>query len=182
MPDVIKLKHGWNAEIHTTWEFTEDVVTKWDSLSAKYGDAGFFISYGWFKSWWIAFGKDEEPFVAVLKKDGETKAIFPLCTDGKNLKSMTNNHTCHYDFIVDTEDREGALYAFITLLQHVGNGTIDINDIPSSSVNVILIAKLLDANRVPFHLTKSPRTPWMNISGSWEEYFRSLPKGIRELV
>lgn len=184
--ELAHLPDGWKGVVYTDWDFPPDVIEAWDQLARSYGDKSIFINYEWFDSWWKAFGKGKNPFVTVLQKDGKIKAIFPLCTDDQlenRLTSMTNDHTCHYDFIVEPQARTDAISVFLKLFKYIApNNTIEIDYIPIDSDNMLSLVLKLRSNWMPVHAESHPQAPWTKVTGNWEQYCRSLPKGLKDTI
>jgi len=177
---IIRIKDGWTGYIYHEWSFPEEVIRGWGSITARYGDKGIFTSYGWFACWWNAFNHGEKPFVVVLQKNDVTKAIFPLCTYGNKLISMTNSHTCHYDFIIDPEVRDDAILYFIQILHRYASGRrMSFYYLEESSKNIQTFMQKLRHTRTPFHSYSDYWAPWMQIPADWDRYFDSLPGRLK---
>lgn len=180
LQSTVPLGKGWEGQVYREWNIPHEVIEQWDRIASQYGDKGIFINYGWFDCWWKAFGDGKSPFVVVLQKDGEIKAIFPLCTDGDHLSSMTNSHTCHYDFIVDTEIGDEAISYFIHVLQQCSSGKgVSFDYLDESSKNRQSIIQQLRRSRTPFHPYSQPWAPWMEISDIWSSFDNKLSSGMR---
>ena len=178
------LSNGWQGTVYRAWDFSQEVIDGWDDLVQYYGDIGVFISYGWFESWWKAFGKPLELFVVVLSKDGLTKAIFPCCIKSAPIKgikgdyiaSLTNDHTCHYDFIIDPEHRQMALSKFLKLLSMIRpHRQMYFECMPSAEGNISFFNKELHCKRMPVHVVSDPRTPWLDVSTNIDVLMVKLP-------
>jgi hypothetical protein len=182
-PTIIQINDGWTGYIYHEWSFPEEVIRRWESISAQYGDKGIFINYGWFDCWWNAFGNGEKPFIVVLQKDGETKAVIPLYTDGDHLKSMTNSHTCHYDFIVDPEMRSDAISHFIHILRQGARGKrVSFEYLEESGKNIQSFMRKLQQSITPFHPYTHSWSPWMLIPLDWDSYFESLTGRLKNSI
>lgn len=182
-----QLDDGWTGDIYYEWNFHKEIVEQWNRIASQYGDNGIFINYSWFDCWWKAFGDGKKPFVVVLQKDNEIKAVFPLYTDGDHLSSMTNSHTCHYDFIVDSEMRSEAISHLLHILQQ---GTrwkrVSLECTDESGENRQSLIRRLQISKAPFHIYSQPWAPWMEMPRDWENYVESLPgrlkNGIRRCI
>jgi CelD/BcsL family acetyltransferase involved in cellulose biosynthesis len=187
IPGHVPLSGGWEGEIYRNWNFPPDVIESWNSLARNTGDLGLFLGYGWFKAFWQAFGKSRELFVVVLKKEGLIKAIFPCCMiagpeNGRwRVASLTNDHTCHYDFMIEPDVRQDAISSFIQLLRRVvPDREITFEYMPASGQNVISFIRGLHRDWIPVHMGHGPWAPWLEVSGDWDRFFGSLPRKLRE--
>lgn len=182
-PTRISYGNGWIGEIYHEWNFSQEIVEQWDRIASEYGDKGIFINYGWFDCWWKAFGHARKLFVVVLQKNGGTEAVFPLCTDGNNLTSITNAHTCHYDFIINPEIRQVAISMFIQLLEeNVPNAQMYYELMTFNGENVILYFNELGCRRIPHHAYSQPWAPFLEVTGNWTEFYEKLPGRLRNTI
>lgn len=190
IPDHILLSEGWEGEIYQKWSFPPEVIARWRSLAERQGDIGLFVSDGWFENWTDAFGKSEQPLVLVLKKRGETKAIFPCriqsASEGPGKRSvigsLTNDHTCHYDFVIDPEAREEALFYFIEILRRIASDESAFEYMPLAGENAVSFVRALRRDGSPVHVEEEPWAPWLSVSGDWDRFFDALPGRLRNTL
>jgi hypothetical protein len=173
--EYVSLSDGWKAAIYREWDFPSNVVEAWERLSGDSGDTGIFTSYAWFSNWWSAFGKTGELFVVVIMKDSEPKGIFPCRLNASStvdpqktgICSLTNDHSCHYDFIVDADDRHIILSEFVKLILLKSPKTQMYFDcLRIGSPNIQLLSELLSDARIPFHQYRQKWAPWMEIESN----------------
>jgi len=188
-PDHIQLSGGWEGDVYRSWDFPPDVVESWNSLARAAGDWGVFIGYGWFEAFWRAFSQGREPFVVVLKKEGKVKAVFPCCTmtgSGNDpqkdpVSSLTNDHTCHYDFLIEPELRQDAIGCFIELWRRIApDREITCEYMPAFGQNGISFVQGLHKARIPVHTDDGPWAPWLKMSGNWDQFWEALPRKRRD--
>lgn len=183
----ITLSEGWEAIIYREWEFPNEVIESWNSLVKYYGDIGIFISYGWFENWWKAFGKKGELFIVVLMKDKETKAIFPCSIKnnghGDYIASLTNDHTCHYDFVIEPAVRQLSLSRFVQVLQKTyPNARSYFEYMETQGDNFISLTNELRSKRISAHKGSDPWSPWLRVSGDWMEFYNQLPGRLKNTL
>ena len=188
---ALTMPGGWTAAIYQKWEFPPEVIEAWDGIARSYGDMGIFISYGWFASWWQAFGSNEKLFVVVLLKDGQTKAIFPCCLKtgtsdglrGEYISSLTNDHTCYYDFIIDPAVRPAVLSHFIHSLKKIyPDAQMYFEYMPTSNENATLLLTELNINRMPVHKYSEAWAPWTEVPGNITSFYAELPGRLRNTL
>lgn len=187
----ISLSGGWTGIVYYEWDFPGEVIEMWNSLASEYGDKGIFLSYDWFKNWWSAFGKEQDLLVVILKKSGIVKAIFPCCIrsaslenkQGKCVATLTNPHTCYFDFIISPDVRKEALSFFITLIQQTQPVLpIYLDFLPVAGQNITTFNSVLRNDRIPFYQSNKPCSPWLNVSGDWESYYSNLPGRLKNTI
>jgi hypothetical protein len=185
------LSDGWKAVIYREWDFPSEVIAAWDRMAGNSGDVGIFVSYGWFENWWKAFGKAGELFVVVILKDDGPKGIFPcrLKADPEHVHempgicSLTNDHTCHYDFLVDAEDNRSILSRFVQLiLLKYPKSQLYFDRVTTSSPNIKSLTQLLRDTRIPFHQYMQPRAPWTEIESDTKRLLARLPGRLRNTI
>ncbi|MFO0754197.1 MAG: GNAT family N-acetyltransferase [Thermodesulfovibrionales bacterium] len=186
-PASVPLPGGWAARIFTKWDFPPRVTGQWESILAAYGDLGVFIGPAWFGAWWSAFGAGKELFVVVLEREGRVLAVFPCCIPsgpgGETVSSLTNDHTCHYDFIIEPEVRHEALSVFLGFLKKAKPGAgIFLEYFPVSGSNGEPFFAGLQRAGIPSHRYGQPWAPRLEISGEWEEFRKTLPGRLKNAV
>lgn len=178
------LSDGWEGLIYHKWDFSQDIINEWDNLAEYYGDLGIFISYGWFESWWHAFGEGLDLCVIVLKKNGFVKAIFPCCIksvpikgiEGNYISSLTNDHTCHYDFIIHPEYRSSALSTLLKIFEKIHPGKLMYFEyMLTTESNISCLNNVLHCKKIPVHRSSMSRTPWIDVSNTIEDFMQRLP-------
>lgn len=188
IPATLSLSDGWVGHIYQHWNFPPEVIRSWRRLVLGYGDVSIFLSDGWFENWWNAFGGSDQLFVLVLTKNGEVKAIFPClikstsCNGMKRsvIGSITNDHTCHYDFVIDPDGREDALSHFIGALRRImSDAEVAFEYMPSSGENTVSYVSTLRRGRTPVHTSHGPWAPWIELSGDWNQFLEALPRKLR---
>ncbi|MBZ0155112.1 MAG: GNAT family N-acetyltransferase [Alphaproteobacteria bacterium] len=190
MPEKIynvPLRGGWVATVFTEWNFPPRVIGQWNSILEAYGDTRVFISPAWFERWWNAFGEGRELFVVVLEREGEVQAVFPCCitsdSDGEILSSLTNDHTCHFDFIVRPPVRREALAGFLELAGKVKPGLgMSLEYIPVSGCNGEALFSALRRTKTPSHRYSQPWAPRMEVRGEWDAFQKRIPGRLRNTL
>jgi CelD/BcsL family acetyltransferase involved in cellulose biosynthesis len=190
-PERIQLDKGWDAEIYRQWAFSQEVIERWNALAYTYGDTGVFLSHSWFDNWWKAFGKEGDLFTVLMIKDGEVKAIFPCYIKGasqnglKNyyIASLTNDHSCYYDFIIEPEATQIALQHFAQLLHKIyPNSQLLLEYINTTTADIISFARELRQNYMPVYEYNCPSAPYAEVSGSWEVFHDNLSSRLKNTL
>lgn len=187
----VGLGDGWEAHIYRQWSFPEHVLEAWHRLACEYGDAGIFIGPSWFETWWEAFGTDKALRVVVLEKYKCVEAIFPchvaLMGNGEKqrsqFRSLTNDHTCFYDFLIGADSRSEAMGKFLAMLPKLAHGqNCIVESLPSFSPNIPLLLGLMRERRIPAHSIQEACAPWLSVSGNWDEFLAGIPRKLRNTI
>jgi hypothetical protein len=153
-----------------------------------------FVGYDWFEIWLEAFGTGLELFVVVLKKHGETRAIFPCCVkppSGDNadafksdyISSLTNTHTYYYDFLISPGFRRDAISCFLELLHRVKPGMhMCFESLPSPGDNFTSLITELDNKKIPSSHYSQPWAPWVESSGEWTTFYNNLSGRLKNTI
>lgn len=167
----VELSDRWEATVYRQWSFPPELVSRWDALASAYGDAGVFLSHGAFSCWWNSFGGNAEPLVTVVSSRGEVRGIFPCqlvprtaSRHGGGIRSLTNNESPCFDFLVEEQGRRETLSCFLSAAQRLFPATgITIKKIPAASPNTRLLLDLLAQRRGCFCQSFGPSAPWLQI-------------------
>lgn len=187
----INLSDGWTGEVYHEWKFTGEVIEKWNSLAAEYGDKGIFLSYDWFENWWYVFGSEQELFVVILKKSGVIKAVFPCSISSpsqenrreKYITAISNSHTCYFDFVISPEVRKEALHHFLKLVYLTKpESSMFFDYLPSSGDTVTVFINVLKEAHIPFYKYSQPWAPLLNVLGDWKVYHSNLPGRLKNTI
>ncbi|HEX8949291.1 MAG TPA: GNAT family N-acetyltransferase [Dissulfurispiraceae bacterium] len=182
-PLHIHMHGGWDFSIYRTWDFPRDVVEKWDFLSLYHGDFDIFVNYHWFSLWWEAFGRRSGLFVAVLRNDGEIKAIFPCCSRYSSICSLTNIHSHYYDLLIEPEVRGEALSCFFELLRRIApRSQIYFEQLPMAGENAASLVSELQNSRTPFYRHSQPWAPWAERPVDWSLFLDGLSGRLRNTL
>ena len=147
------------------------------------GGVGVFLCYGWFEAFWDAFGEGHELFVVVLRSSGTMQAVFPCWRSNSSqeepvnstIGSLTNEHSCYYDFIVEPETRSEALSCFTGVLRQIApDHEVLLEYLSLSENNPEQLIRNLRHIGNPVHAYSQPWAPWIELSGNWETFHRSL--------
>jgi CelD/BcsL family acetyltransferase involved in cellulose biosynthesis len=186
-PERIGLSGEWQADVYRQWSFAEDVLVSWRRLARAAGDAGVFIGPGWFEAWVAAFSAEKQSFIVVLREAGDIRAILPFGLVARDaavgrydFSSLTNDHTCHYDFLIEPGQghRVGGpirlLLRRLTGVEEMAFGYLA----PDSNAHLIL-REVLSTSRTPAHEEQAPCAPFLELKGNWDGLLAQLPGRLR---
>jgi CelD/BcsL family acetyltransferase involved in cellulose biosynthesis len=180
----IQLGDGWMGTIYRQWNFPTDIVEAWEKLAHDYGDAGIFLSYGWFENWWKIFGNDKELYVIVLTTDDMINGIFPCeigSTNGsQEIAFLTNDHTFHNDLIINPQLGSAAVRKLLVLLSKTyPHAQLYLNCINTHDKGFAFITSELNRKRISYQTCCQAWGPWTDISCGIQEYQKRIPQKRR---
>jgi CelD/BcsL family acetyltransferase involved in cellulose biosynthesis len=155
----------------------------WDELMERAELDHPFLSHEWVRTWWECFGAGKELHIVLVRDGGELVGIAPLMRSDerryglrvRRLGSLYNPHTPRSGFIV-ARGAPGVVAAIwqhlfaarrdwdvLELCQHAG-GSTTLEELP----------ELAKADGFLTGLWQARGSPYLSISGTWDDYWRGL--------
>jgi CelD/BcsL family acetyltransferase involved in cellulose biosynthesis len=149
------------------------VSPEWDALADRTG-APPFLRPGWFDAWFAAFGKGS-PEVLAVRDAGRLVAVLPMQRRAGALVAPSNWHTPQFDAVAEP-GAEGELAAMLLgrRARHVTLAFVD----PAAPLVAALRAHGGAAGR-RLLLRTVERSPYLPISGNWDDFERARLSGDR---
>lgn len=69
----------------------DTLEAEWDALADLHQLP--FLRHAWFAAWWVSFAAGRELSVCTVRDGRDLVAAFPLCTSGRRLEPLANDHT-----------------------------------------------------------------------------------------
>jgi CelD/BcsL family acetyltransferase involved in cellulose biosynthesis len=178
-----------------------DVVTRhedfvklkpaWDSVLEKSAGNDVFLTFEWFDTWWLAFGKAKCPMVIVVKNGHDVAGIAPLAIcrtrfmglPVRMIGFMENDNSPHCDFIL-SRSPVNSIYSIVRYLKRstVNWDLICLRNIPKSSATCAVLADTLKRNRMLFAVEEGLHSPFIEIDRDWQTYFGSRSWKFRKVL
>lgn len=160
----------------------------WDKLLAESDNDVVFMTFEWFRFWWQAFGKDSEMRVLLVKDAEEIIAIVPLMIKKtkwrglpiRALSFMANYHSNRSGMIIGKKGGDiGA-----ALMSHLKERSAEFDMmqlyfIVNGSQTDLRIREGLAANRFRYCKLPGARSPYIPLSGNWDDYFHFRSRNFR---
>jgi len=176
-----------------------DVVTEpedFRALEAEWNDAvdraGLthpFLSHEWMRIWWESFGAGRALHVIVTRSGGRITAIAPFVretvrmygTPMRQIRMMQNDHTPRADVIV-AEDGDRAYRAIWRTLQQTRDrwDVLLLSALARESRTREIVAAFAGEARQSIGTWQSDASPYVELAGSWRDYYASLPGKFRQ--
>ncbi len=179
---TIALGNGLDVRVHREWDFAPSLIADWSALASQYGPEGIFLSPGYLREWWLAFGRTGQLAVLTVRRNGETQAILPCWTPARSkgpsiaLASLTNSHSSYYDFLARPEDAPALIAALPGILRTVFPGGVTRFDMLG---HARATPEQLDGELHRCHFPTASHTqtfnPYVPLRGSsWDAYMATL--------
>jgi CelD/BcsL family acetyltransferase involved in cellulose biosynthesis len=128
----------------------------------------------WFAAWWDAFGEGALTVFA-LEPRGEVTALLPLAEHGGRLRSPANWHTGEFGPVAGGRDDARAVFGAVF---EAGARSVELDMMAPDTAGVAREAAREAGWRVIERTVA--RSPWVDVTGSWEEYELSLSRQRRK--
>ena len=149
------------------------------------------MTFQWFKSWWVGFGKDKHLSILLVKEDGGLIGLAPLMISHAKLRGfpirvvefIQNRNSPRCDFIIMKKNQE-VVKAMVDYL--VANKSkwdvIDLLNMPQESDNFSTLENCLRNHGLLFGVKKGLLSPFIPIDSDWRTFFSSRSKKFQKVL
>jgi CelD/BcsL family acetyltransferase involved in cellulose biosynthesis len=148
-----------------------NVTTQWEALAETVG-AGPFMRPGWFAAWAETWGRDVSP--ATLE-GASLQTLAPVTRTSNSISSPVNEHTPEFALLAAGHDEAVEL---ATALLEERPTALEFLKVPATTRDAIAVAAEQTGYRVVSSIMQ--RSPYLDLSGTWEDYERSLRPKFRQ--
>ncbi len=168
----------------------EALAPVWDATLQRSAANTVFLTHEWLSTWVRHFAADRPLVVLVATCGDETVGLAPLMIrrrDRFNRLGTLGVETLDCEDIIlggDTEpDRAGVLSALVDAVMALpGWDYWQFNRIPDDSDTIELLQKEWERRGLRWSQAPSEQSPYVPISGSWDEYYGSLSSRLRKNI
>lgn len=142
------------------------LAEEWDSLADRAG-APPWARPGWVEAWWRAFGSGDLDFLTAHSSDGRLAAVMPVARRLGRAEALVNWHSPEVPLVGDATALGARLFAGrprSAMLRHV----------PEEALAGVRAAALEARYRLLERIGE--RSPYVEISGSFEDYLGTLDR------
>lgn len=173
--------------ISTHKEFLE-LEEDWKNIFDQSGTKNIFVSWEWCSLWWKHYGRNQELLILAVKDEDEIIGIAPLMVSKGDpltlwkpkVNFLGGNLADYIDFLILRNNKEVIKTIIYYLINLADWGVIDFKRIPEYSPNLIPIKECIFSLYYRSVIKISSISPVVKIQGSWDDYYRSLNKGLRQ--
>jgi CelD/BcsL family acetyltransferase involved in cellulose biosynthesis len=180
---------GTSTEIVTTADTFDRLAVEWNDAVDRAGLPHPFLRHEWMRAWWQAFGAGTELHVIVVRRHGLITAIAPLLRESARMHGMSvrrlrllhNDHTPRADVIVAGEPDEAYRAIWEALAGERDSwDVVQLGQIPADSPTHAAFAALAAKDGCGVGTWRSGASPYVTVTGSWEEYLAGRPAKWRQ--
>jgi CelD/BcsL family acetyltransferase involved in cellulose biosynthesis len=179
------------VDLVTDYEGFVALEAEWNDAVERAGIPHPFLRHEWVRTWWDAFGANATLHVLVVRVEGRIAAIAPLIRDttsmygvpARRIRFMQNDHTPRIDFIVagDRADMSRAIWNALRA-ERSGWDVLQLSQLESESPTRDLFSELATRDGCTIGIWNSGDSPFLTLTGSWDQYFNERPAKFRSNV
>jgi CelD/BcsL family acetyltransferase involved in cellulose biosynthesis len=178
-----------------------EVVTEYDAfvaLEAEWNDVVDrarvphpFLRHEWMRTWWDTFGGSASLEILILREDGRIAAIAPLMRERTQmyrvpvtrLRLLQNDHTPRIDFLIASRPDE-SYQAIWHWLRHDAApwDVLQLNQLQRASRTMATVNRFAQAEGLSTGVWQSSDSPYLELTGTWDQYLASLPAKFRSNI
>jgi CelD/BcsL family acetyltransferase involved in cellulose biosynthesis len=164
---------------------------EWNETVERAGVGYPFLRHEWLRTWWECFGSGGRLHIVIVRTGGRIAAIAPLMSDTtrmygisiRRLRLLHNDHTPRGDFIVADRPEESYQAIWAALYQRREQwDVLQLSQVPQESSTLACVSTLAIADGCGTGVWRSGDAPYLELRGSWDEYFESLTAKFRQNV
>jgi CelD/BcsL family acetyltransferase involved in cellulose biosynthesis len=170
----------------------ERLRPEWEALRPQGQNQDPFLSCDWFATWWRAFGGHRKLYLVTARRDSHLRAVLPLMLERtwrhgiplRRLAAIGDDHTPCFDLVRagDDDHLHRAVWNHLMALRNEWD-VLDLPRLSADSITTDRFVGLAKEQRVKYSLwQRAPRSPWIDIQPSWDEYLDSRSAGFRKAL
>ena len=166
-----------------------DLEAEWNETVERAGIAHPFLRHEWVRTWWDAFSTPgARLYIQVVRAHGRITAIAPFMRETtpmygvptRRIRFIQNDHTPRTDIIVAAHPDES-----YRAIWHALRGDCDrwdvlqLSELERESDTPRVFCELAAADRCATGIWRSSDSPYLPLTGTWDEYLNRLPAKFR---
>ena len=173
----------------------ESLSEVWDGLLRNSGENNpIYLTHEWLSTWWKHFGEGKKLNILLIEKENQHIGIVPLMITEYRmgpLKIRTLETigavNCNHIGLVRSGSSEEAVSAFLTYLEEEfakGELVLRLTWVPDDSRFLDLLRRRTSLSPKSLVMQEKVKTiaPYITLSATWDEYFRSLRPNRRHVL
>ncbi len=177
-----------NVSVVSLYKELLELDKEWKELFSKSDSSNIFTSWEWNSLWWKHFGDGNELLVLTVEDEGEIIGIAPLMAVPGSIPLLTRpvvtffgGVLADYAGFLISRKRKEVLRSMIEFLQGQNRfGVINFGRICETSPDYMPLKDVIDSLESRCVVSVSNVNPALRIENTWDEYFRSVSKGVRQ--
>jgi CelD/BcsL family acetyltransferase involved in cellulose biosynthesis len=189
-PSHPRTSHLRTVELVSDYAAFVDLEPRWNEAVQRASVPYPFLRHEWVRSWWDAFGGNAQLHILVVKAGEQIVAIAPLLRETARMygvpvsrvRFLANDHTPRTDFIVADPSEETYRAIWDTLRQDDSWDLLQLNQVVKPSVTLDTFSRFAAEEGLSFGTWPHSDSPYLTLTGTWEQYFNSLSAKFRSNI
>jgi CelD/BcsL family acetyltransferase involved in cellulose biosynthesis len=188
-------RSGPGAHNHCSIEVVSDYAAfvsleaEWNETVERAGIAHPFLRHEWVRTWWDAFSTPgARLYILVVRAHGRITAIAPFMREtarmygmpARTIRFIQNDHTPRTDIIVAAQPDESYRAIWNALRADRDRwDVLQLSQLERESAAGRAFRERAAADRCPIGVWHSSDSPYLSLTGTWDEYLNRLPAKFR---
>ena len=185
----IDVAAAYSVDVVSDYARFVNLEAEWNETVERAGIAHPFLRHEWVRTWWDAFSTPSARlYILVVRAHGRITAIAPFMRDtapmygvpARRIRFIQNDHTPRTDIIVAAQPDES--YRAIWRALRADRDRWDVlllSQLERESDTRRVFGELAAADRCATGVWQSSNSPYLSLTGTWDEYLNSLPAKFR---
>ena len=165
-----------------------DLEAEWNDAVDRAGVTDPFLRHAWLCTWWDCFAGNRQLHIVVVRQNERIVAIAPLMRETvqmyglpiRKIDFLHNDHTPRIDFVVAGERAEACDAIWKTLRDTRDQwDLLQLSRIPRASATRDAVQRLAEGDRCATGVWQGDVSPYLTLTGTWEEYHAGLSAKFR---
>ena len=161
---------------------------EWNDAAGRAGVSHPFLRHEWFRTWWDCFGAGKSLHIVVVRAGDRVEAIAPLMREQvqmyglpiRRVDFLHNDHTPRADFIIGGDPEESYRAIWRALFETRSDwDLVQLSRIPRESSTRDSVERLAAADGCATGLWEGDVSPYLTLTGTWEQYQAGLSAKFR---
>lgn len=179
---------GWTVDCVSDYSAFLALEGAWNELTERAGITHPFVRHEWVRAWWDVFGGNARLHVLIVRAAGRVTAIAPLMRDTavmygipvRRIRLIHNDHTPRTDLIVASQAADAYRAIWRALRQECEPwDVLLLGQLPHDSPTRAAFSSLAVADGYSTGIWKSSDSPYLTLTGTWDQYLGGLPAKFR---
>jgi CelD/BcsL family acetyltransferase involved in cellulose biosynthesis len=178
-----------SVETVSDWAAFLDLEADWNDAVDRAGIDHPFLRHEWMRTWWECFGTGRHLFIVVVRAGHSVEAIAPFMRQTTSMYGVParclalwhNDHTPRADVVVAGRPDESyrAIWRAVAG-ERARWDVLQLAQLPAESTTRGALAELARADGCTTGVWPSGSSPYLTLTGTWDEYARGLSAKFRQ--
>jgi len=150
-----------------------------------------FLRHEWVRTWWDSFRGDRQLHIVIVRDNDRIVGIAPLMRDSavvygvpvRRLALLANDHTPRTGFVVAGDEHDVYRAMWNALASEMDRwDVLQLTQLERTSPTITVMSGLASADQLPIGTWTSSDSPYLELAGTWDSYWASLPAKFRSNV